>query len=56
MKDKLFFVNGELTTNNRPSQNVSLTQGTKIADNQALAERMYNILKNKYNFDAGNIW
>lgn len=54
IQDKLFFfVNGELTTNNRPSQNVSLTQGTKIADNQALAERMYNILKSKYNFDAG---
>ncbi len=53
MKDQLFFfVNGELTEDSRPSQNLSLTQGTNIAKNDSLARKMYDILKAK-GFDAG---
>ncbi len=53
IKDQLFFfVSGELTENNSPSQNVALQQGPSGAT--AAAERMSNILINKYGYNPGS--
>ncbi|MFZ5948487.1 MAG: TonB-dependent receptor [Stygiobacter sp.] len=57
MKDKLFFfVNGEMTQNQLPLKNASLSQGdpTVIAGFMDKVNKVANIFKTKYGYDPGS--
>ncbi len=57
IKDKLFFfVNGEMTINDLPMSNASLTQGDQTLVNTYLAKvnQVAGIFKNKYGYDPGS--